>query len=89
MLNHRRAGKWNGFGGKLEPGETLEQCAARELEEVSLHAHRASFACLSLYLPLTNSKRQLVRCAGVWIGRAAARETRSVFADVCGQSGLT
>ena len=23
------AGKWNGFGGKLEPGETIEQAAKR------------------------------------------------------------
>ena len=30
----RRAGKWNGFGGKLEPGETIEDAAARELTEV-------------------------------------------------------
>lgn len=29
------AGKYNGFGGKLEPGETLEQSAARELVEES------------------------------------------------------
>lgn len=26
-------GKWNGFGGKIEPGETMRQCAARELQE--------------------------------------------------------
>lgn len=26
-------GKWNGFGGKLEPGETVEQAAFRELKE--------------------------------------------------------
>ncbi|CAK8679804.1 unnamed protein product [Clavelina lepadiformis] len=26
-------GKWNGFGGKLLRGETLQQCSARELEE--------------------------------------------------------
>ena len=26
-------GKWNGFGGKVKPGETLEECALRELEE--------------------------------------------------------
>lgn len=25
------AGRWNGFGGKLEPGETIEQAARREL----------------------------------------------------------
>lgn len=29
------AGKWNGFGGKVEPGETVEQAAARELFEES------------------------------------------------------
>ena len=28
-------GKWNGFGGKLEHGESIAQCAARELEEES------------------------------------------------------
>ena len=27
------AGKWNGFGGKLDPGETIEQAARRELQE--------------------------------------------------------
>lgn len=26
-------GKWNGFGGKIEAGETMRQCAARELRE--------------------------------------------------------
>lgn len=32
-------GKWNGFGGKVEPGETIPQGAARELtEECGLHA---------------------------------------------------
>jgi 8-oxo-dGTP diphosphatase / 2-hydroxy-dATP diphosphatase len=28
-------GKWNGFGGKLEKGETIEQAAVRELQEES------------------------------------------------------
>ena len=27
------AGRWNGFGGKLKDGETIEECAARELKE--------------------------------------------------------
>jgi 8-oxo-dGTP diphosphatase / 2-hydroxy-dATP diphosphatase len=27
------AGRWNGFGGKLEPGETLEENVVRELKE--------------------------------------------------------
>lgn len=26
-------GKWNGFGGKIESGETMRECAARELRE--------------------------------------------------------
>eukprot|EP00058_Branchiostoma_floridae_P005735 XP_002591223.1 hypothetical protein BRAFLDRAFT_249348 [Branchiostoma floridae] len=29
------AGRWNGFGGKVEMGETIEQAAKRELEEES------------------------------------------------------
>jgi 8-oxo-dGTP diphosphatase len=28
-------GKWNGLGGKFEPGETPEACAIREIEEES------------------------------------------------------
>ncbi|XP_049417355.1 oxidized purine nucleoside triphosphate hydrolase isoform X2 [Epinephelus fuscoguttatus] len=28
-------GKWNGFGGKVQPGETIESAARRELEEES------------------------------------------------------
>ncbi|RUS14723.1 NUDIX hydrolase domain-like protein [Endogone sp. FLAS-F59071] len=27
--------KWNGFGGKLEPGETIEEAAKREMQEES------------------------------------------------------
>jgi 8-oxo-dGTP pyrophosphatase MutT (NUDIX family) len=29
------AGRWNGFGGKLQPGETLNEATARELKEES------------------------------------------------------
>lgn len=29
------AGKWNGYGGKVDPGETIEEAAARELFEES------------------------------------------------------
>ena len=35
------AGKWNAPGGKLGPGETAAQCAAREVyEETGLRVHR-------------------------------------------------
>ncbi len=31
--NDMHQGKWNGLGGKLEPGETPEECAQREIRE--------------------------------------------------------
>jgi 8-oxo-dGTP diphosphatase len=33
--NDIHIGKWNGLGGKLEPGETPEECAVREVFEES------------------------------------------------------
>ena len=34
-------GKWNGFGGKIEPGESPEKAAVRELwEETGIHARK-------------------------------------------------
>ena len=37
LLGRKKRGrgkdKWNGFGGKIEPGETMRQCAVRELQE--------------------------------------------------------
>src|SRR3990172_9255073 len=33
--NDMHQGKWNGLGGKFEPGETPEQCAIREIYEES------------------------------------------------------
>ena len=33
--NDIHEGKWNGLGGKLEPGETPEECARREIFEES------------------------------------------------------
>ena len=34
-VNDIHQGKWNGLGGKLEPGETPEDCAVREIREES------------------------------------------------------
>ena len=34
-LNDYHRGKWNGLGGKFEPGESPEECAIREIEEES------------------------------------------------------
>lgn len=34
-INDYHAGKWNGLGGKLEAGETPEECAIREIREES------------------------------------------------------
>lgn len=37
-VNDIHEGKWNGLGGKLEPGESPEQCVIREVaEEAGLH----------------------------------------------------
>ena len=33
--NDMHQGKWNGLGGKFEPGETPEECAIREIKEES------------------------------------------------------
>jgi 8-oxo-dGTP diphosphatase len=33
--NDMHQGKWNGLGGKLEPGESPEECAVREIAEES------------------------------------------------------
>ncbi len=34
-MNDYHRGKWNGLGGKFEPGESPEECAVREIEEES------------------------------------------------------
>jgi 8-oxo-dGTP diphosphatase len=42
--NDMHLGKWNGLGGKLEPGETPEECCVRELyEETGLHVRNPKF----------------------------------------------
>jgi len=39
--NDMHEGKWNGLGGKLDPGESPEECAVREIfEEAGLKVHK-------------------------------------------------
>jgi 8-oxo-dGTP pyrophosphatase MutT (NUDIX family) len=41
LLDHRRDGKWGLIGGSMELGESLEECALREvLEETGLAVHQ-------------------------------------------------
>ena len=55
LLGHKKRGmgkgKWNGFGGKREDGESMRECAARELfEESGLIAEPGDFlAAANLY----------------------------------------
>lgn len=42
--NDIHLGKWNGLGGKFNPGETPEECAVREIfEESGLKAYNPQF----------------------------------------------
>jgi 8-oxo-dGTP diphosphatase/2-hydroxy-dATP diphosphatase len=52
------AGKLNGYGGKVEPGETLLACALREMEEESGLALPASAATHTGFLTFTFEGRE-------------------------------
>jgi len=44
------AGKWNGLGGKFEPGESPEECVTREvLEESGLHVRNPQLHGLLMF----------------------------------------
>ena len=48
--NDMHAGKWNGLGGKFEPGESPEECVQREvLEESGLTIHRPKMHGLLMF----------------------------------------
>ncbi len=48
--NDVHAGKWNGLGGKLEPGESPEQCVIREVrEEAGLEIIRPRYHGLLIF----------------------------------------
>ena len=49
-VNDIHEGKWNGLGGKFEPGETPEECVIREvLEESGLSIHNPKLCGLLLF----------------------------------------
>jgi mutator protein MutT len=65
-------GRWNGIGGKVEPGETIEVAAKREVqEEINVQIHEltkvAELTCIFSHSPAWN---QLVHVYLVenWIG---------------------
>ena len=48
--NDMHAGKWNGLGGKFEPGESPEECIMREvLEESGLSIHHPKMHGLLMF----------------------------------------
>jgi 8-oxo-dGTP diphosphatase len=50
--NDYHKGKWNGLGGKLEPGENPEECAIREVREESGLEIKNLKLCGFIYFPL-------------------------------------
>jgi 8-oxo-dGTP pyrophosphatase MutT (NUDIX family) len=74
------AGKYNGFGGKVEPGETIAQAAVRELaEEAGVTVTAADLhpvGHLTFLFPHRREWEQVVHvfCAYAWQGRPAESE---------------
>lgn len=77
MLHKRRGhqrGKWNGLGGKFEPGETPEACARREVrEEAGIEVERLDLRGF-LTFPLFDGERDWY--VFVFVGRGPRGEPR-------------
>ena len=55
--NDMHAGRWNGLGGKFEPGETPEECALREIyEESGLRAKNPALKGFLTFPGFTNDE---------------------------------
>jgi 8-oxo-dGTP diphosphatase len=55
--NDMHMGKWNGLGGKLDPGETPEECAIREIyEESGLRARNLEWKGLLTFPGFANEE---------------------------------
>ncbi len=64
-------GKWNGFGGKLKDGETLEQAAVREMEEeagiIIDESHLEKVAELNFIFPFVPKEKAFDQLVHVFI----------------------
>lgn len=65
--NDMHQGKWNGLGGKLEPGESPEECARREIyEEAGLVAQQLELKGILTFPAFSNNEDWY---ALVYVGR--------------------
>lgn len=75
-------GKYTGFGGKIEPGETLVEAAIRELEEetgVRVQAEDLQpMGRLAFYFPANPGWSQTVYLFAAWRWRGRVRESREM-----------
>jgi mutator protein MutT len=74
-------GRWNGVGGKPEPGETIEQTAIRECEEEIevIPGEFAQVATLNFYFPSTKAdwnQQVIVYLCSKW--RGVPKETEEM-----------
>ena len=76
-------GKWNGFGGKVEDGETIERAAARELrEECGIEVDAADLrpvARIEFYFPHKPEWDQVVHAFIAKEWRGEPKESREMM----------
>lgn len=76
------AGKYTGFGGKVELGETVAEAAIRELEEETGISVREedlrSMGCLAFHFPAKPAWSQMVHVFVAWRWQGSLRESREM-----------